>query len=259
MKELEIPTPEAGTPVVDPNKARIEITDNGPYLIYGRPPINTYTITYDEEGNSWGYEIGQKDYCSKDEPSTLCRCGRTKNAPYCDGSHVKANKNREWDSRLTAPFHPALDSAYLYEGENIMLTDVEELCAFARFCDAKGRTWTQVERSNEPEQEQLAIRTASACPAGRLKIWKRDRSSEDGVSDSIEPKYRLGIGLIEDPKIGVSGPLFAMGGIPIIAANRRAYEPRNRVTLCRCGESRNKPFCDGTHAPAHFRDRLSGE
>lgn len=258
MKEFDIPTPEAGTPHNDPNKLRIEITPEGPYLLFGRPSIHTYTITYDENGDSWGYEIGHKDYCSKDEPSTLCRCGRSKNAPYCDGSHNIANKHKEWDPRLTASFNPPLDSAYLYQGKNIALTDVEELCAFARFCDAKGGSWTQIENSDDFEQEQLAIRTSSACPAGRLKAWRRDDRSNDGVSSPYEPNYKIGIGLIEDPKIAVSGPIFVMGGIPIIAPQGISYQPRNRVTLCRCGESLNKPFCDGTHAPAHFKDRLRG-
>ena len=34
------------------------------------------------------------------------------------------------------------------------------------------------------------------------------------------------------------------------------YEQRNRVTLCRCGASANKPYCDGTHVTVHFQDHL---
>jgi len=64
----------------------------------------------------------------------------------------------------------------------------------------------------------------------------------------------LSIGLIEDPAEGVSGPLWLRGGIPLIAADGFAYEVRNRMTLCRCGASKNKPFCDGTHITVGFRD-----
>jgi CDGSH-type Zn-finger protein len=46
------------------------------------------------------------------------------------------------------------------------------------------------------------------------------------------------------------------GGIPTVAADGFEYEVRNRVTLCRCGASKNKPFCDGTHAAINFRDGL---
>ena len=37
------------------------------------------------------------------------------------------------------------------------------------------------------------------------------------------------------------------GRIPIQSADGTEYEVRNRATLCRCGRSHNKPFCDGTH------------
>ena len=41
----------------------------------------------------------------------------------------------------------------------------------------------------------------------------------------------------------------------VVGADGKAYEVRNRMTLCRCGESSNKPFCDGTHASMKFSDR----
>jgi CDGSH-type Zn-finger protein len=42
------------------------------------------------------------------------------------------------------------------------------------------------------------------------------------------------------------------GGIRIQAPDGFVYEVRNRVTLCRCGESKNMPFCDGTHDAIKF-------
>jgi CDGSH-type Zn-finger protein len=44
-----------------------------------------------------------------------------------------------------------------------------------------------------------------------------------------------------------NGPIWVRGGIPIESAKDEIYEIRNRVTLCGCGRSSNKPFCDGTH------------
>jgi len=38
------------------------------------------------------------------------------------------------------------------------------------------------------------------------------------------------------------------------ASDGTTYEVRDRVTLCRCGHSSNKPFCDGTHKVVGFRD-----
>jgi len=44
------------------------------------------------------------------------------------------------------------------------------------------------------------------------------------------------------------------GDVPIVSADGKAYETRNRVTLCRCGKSKNKPFCDGFHIRVRFSD-----
>lgn len=44
------------------------------------------------------------------------------------------------------------------------------------------------------------------------------------------------------------------GRIPVVGIEGEAYEPRDRVTLCRCGDSGNKPFCDGSHGEVGFRD-----
>jgi hypothetical protein len=71
---------------------------------------------------------------------------------------------------------------------------------------------------------------------------------------ALEPKLPASIGLVQDPARHVSGPLWVRGGIPVVAADGTTYEIRNRVALCRCGASSNKPFCDGSHASIKFRD-----
>jgi hypothetical protein len=73
---------------------------------------------------------------------------------------------------------------------------------------------------------------------------------------AIEPTLPQSIGLVEDPVEACSGPLWVRGGIPVISQTGEPYEVRNRVTLCRCGQSSNKPFCDGSHASVKFRDGL---
>ena len=76
------------------------------------------------------------------------------------------------------------------------------------------------------------------------------------LSDAEENHLDPAIGVVEDPGLGVSGPLWVQGGIPIESADGTPYEVRNRVTLCRCGVSINKPFCNGRHASIKFRDGL---
>jgi CDGSH-type Zn-finger protein len=70
----------------------------------------------------------------------------------------------------------------------------------------------------------------------------------------IEPKFEPEAGLIEDTQAKVSGPIWLKGGVELEAADGSVYEPRNRVTLCRCGQSGNKPFCDGSHINCKFND-----
>jgi hypothetical protein len=69
----------------------------------------------------------------------------------------------------------------------------------------------------------------------------------------IEPELPVSIGLIEDPAQECSGPIWLRGGVHLVSEDGFDYEVRNRMTLCRCGESRNKPFCDGTHASMKFK------
>ena len=77
---------------------------------------------------------------------------------------------------------------------------------------------------------------------------------ERATGKPIEHPLPVSIGLIEDPLQGASGPLWLRGGIALVSADGFAYEIHNRETLCRCGASRNKPFCDGSHVSAGFRD-----
>jgi CDGSH-type Zn-finger protein len=78
------------------------------------------------------------------------------------------------------------------------------------------------------------------------------RDNEKGTA--VEPSFDPAISLVEDPHKRVSGGLWLKGGIMVESADGKAYETRNRVTLCRCGKSANKPFCDGTHIDSGFDD-----
>lgn len=239
---------EAGTPVV-PEKYRIAIDLKGPYLVYGNPPIRQMFMIRNEKGIPRHYRIGVKDYDTGNEPVSLCRCGSSGKMPYCDGSHAHA----EWDPELTAPFQRVLADADLIEGPALELTDNENYCAYARFCDANGRVWNLVRKSADEQDRETAIRDTAHCPSGRLKIWDKL------TGKTIEPDLKPGIGLIEDLPLKVSGSLWVRGGIPVLLPNGQAYEVRNRVTLCRCGMSANKPFCNGAHASVRFRDGLPEE
>ncbi len=72
---------------------------------------------------------------------------------------------------------------------------------------------------------------------------------------AVEPSLEKSIAVINDPGVVDDvPPLWVRGGIPIYSADGKLYEIRNRVTLCRCGKSTNKPFCDSSHYPEEDRE-----
>ena len=93
---------------------------------------------------------------------------------------------------------------------------------------------------------EQGIQEAADCPSGRLVVW-------DKQGNPIEPDFEPNIVITEDQH-GVLGPIWVRGGIIIESAEGLEYEVRNRVTLCACGGSDNKPFCDGDHTDYHAPD-----
>jgi hypothetical protein len=80
------------------------------------------------------------------------------------------------------------------------------------------------------------------CPSGALTY----RLTADGPD--VEHDLPAGIAVTAD------GPYFVTGAIPLERSDGEPFEARPRMTLCRCGESSNKPLCDGTHKKTGFRD-----
>ncbi|MDR2611045.1 MAG: CDGSH iron-sulfur domain-containing protein [Clostridiales Family XIII bacterium] len=213
---------------------KITITKDGPYVVSGDVPLNQARIEQDADGNSiaWGkgktYETG--------ETYALCRCGHSKNKPFCDGTHASIG----FDGTETASRELYAEAVKIYGGGTIDMMDRRELCQVARFCDVIN-AWQEAMKSSEahPEHEEVATREACNCPSGRLTVRK----------DGVEIEYDLPqeISLVEDLYYDVKGPLFVKGGITLVGADGTEYEVRNRRTLCRCGASLNLPFCDSTH------------
>jgi CDGSH-type Zn-finger protein len=214
--------------------SKIRISKNGPYLVSGGIPLSKQIIGIDAAGYSYEWREGKK-YPSNDNYA-LCRCGQSKNIPFCDGTHINVNFN----GTETASRKPYLDQAETIDGPALQLTDAQELCAAARFCDRAGGIWNLTQQSIDSETKRIAIEEAGNCSSGRLVVW-------DKKGKAIEPKFEPSIGLVEDPQEGMRGPIWVRGGIPVESADGSTYEIRNSVALCSCGKSSNKPFCDGSH------------
>jgi len=223
-------------------KARVVVSKDGPYLVTGGVPLAEQVIGTDAEGGSETWEQG-KAYETQDSYA-LCRCGRSRKKPFCDGTHSRV----AFDGTETASREPYSKQAQVQDGPaELALMDAEHLCAFARFCDPNGQVWSQIESTDNPEVRANFLRQVGNCPAGRLVAWDKN------ARKPIEPELPVSIGLIEDPAQECSGPIWLRGGVHLVSEDGFDYEVRNRMTLCRCGESRNKPFCDGTHASMKFK------
>ena len=220
----------------------IKITKDGPYLLYGAKKISEKIILTDENGISIKYGDGQT-FEIKSDPIALCRCGKTKTPPFCDGSHAAANFN----GTETAPFEPIMRQAAteVTEGPQQTLLDNQRYCAFARFCDRGGKIWNLVMQGGDAANE-LAAAEANLCPAGRLMMFTND-------GELLEEESAPSIHTIEDDGLKISGPLWIRGGIRVESADGRSYEVRQKQTLCRCGASGNKPFCNGAHASLRWK------
>lgn len=92
----------------------------------------------------------------------------------------------------------------------------------------------------------MAIRAACECPAGRLTAYDKDGKPYEDVLEKE-------IVVIQDPEKNCSGGYYVKGGIKLISAEGREYEVRNRYVLCRCGHSRDMPFCDASHIGYRFK------
>jgi CDGSH-type Zn-finger protein len=215
---------------------KIVVTKNGPYHVSGSVPLAVQTIGVNDAGESVRWVEGKT--LSADANYALCRCGHSKKKPFCDGSHARVG----FDGTETASREPVLDQAEVVDGPVVQLADAEALCAFGRFCDPNGKVWNQAGKSDDAEVRKNLIRQVGDCPSGRLLAIDRE------TGKPIEPTLPQSIGVVEDPAEGCSGPLWARGGIELTGADGKTYEVRNRMTLCRCGRSENKPFCNGAHA-----------
>ena len=186
------------------NQIAITVTEKGPYLVTGNPPLAMQFIMPDSEGESWYFQEG-RHFSTEKEPTALCRCGLSRSKPYCDGSHLK----EEWDSAITSGEDRIMDEVEITEGQRVTLNDNEKYCVFARFCHPYGGVWDLTAASGDSQSRKLAVREASMCPSARLTAW------DNRTGKPYEFIFEPSLGLIEDPAIGASGGLWVRGGIRI--------------------------------------------
>lgn len=230
----------------------IEILPDGPYAIQGDIPLLQKKIMRSERGEALAWRTDgeletQPDYA-------LCRCGASRIKPFCDGSHAEVG----FDGSETADTEPSAKRQKSYPGTGMILNDDRSLCIHAGFCHNQVTdVWQMMQETGSTLARIQVIGMIEHCPSGALSYMLDEPTfdlDEDGEisrceaePSCVEPNLPRAIALIPN------GPLWVTGGVYILRSDGTPLEVRNRVTLCRCGHSKNKPFCDGTHAEIGFQ------
>jgi len=223
----------------DERPARVVVRRNGPLVVEGGVPLVRTEILQTEHGEPYAWREGPTFETDAGEYH-LCRCGRTARMPFCDG----ACERTAFDGTETADRGPIAARRSPWEGEAVVLYDDRTLCTHAGFCtNLKTTVWALADDSDDPESYDGMVAMVHQCPSGRLAF-----APKDDPESLVEAEFEPSIGVEPDASYWVRG------SIPVVSADGEPYEVRNRQTLCRCGFSRNKPFCDGSHKNKGFSD-----
>ena len=167
-----------------------------------------------------------------EQVTALCRCGKSKNKPYCDGSHNEKGLN-EIKSEKRKP-----DLTRDYTGKDIIIHFNLGVCSHNGACvrglpevfNVRRKPWIMAD--NAPVEE--IIETIKKCPSGALSY------TIDGIKyTNFKDKQEI--------VIQKNGPYQVGGGIVLKDDQGSKPEIATQYELCRCGLSKNKPFCDGAH------------
>jgi CDGSH-type Zn-finger protein len=169
----------------------------------------------------------------------LCRCGASKNKPFCDGTHGAIGFN----GASTAD--PAKNRRDAYKGRRITIFDNRAICSHAGHCTdslaavfrMKQEPWIDADGAKAEE----IVAAIKKCPSGALSY----------AIDEVEAKPPA-----REPMITVTadGPYAITGGVEMLGQKFGDGASQEHYTLCRCGASKNKPFCDGSHWSVNFHD-----
>ncbi|HKX21408.1 MAG TPA: CDGSH iron-sulfur domain-containing protein [Nitrososphaeraceae archaeon] len=222
-------------------KPKIRPLPNGPYYLINDMESKVVENLKNSKGELLSTIVG----------IALCRCGKSNNKPFCDGTHSiigfstkNVNLNENDTNKLTIK-----NKRRDYVGKEITIHDNRRICSHAKECvnnlpsvfKLGSKPWIDSDGS----KVQDIINTVRKCPSGAL-------SYSIGDIEYRDPKEQ------RDPIVTVlkNGPYYITGGIDLIGENIEFGEgaSKEHYTLCRCGASENKPFCDGTHGIINFKD-----
>lgn len=214
----------------------VTVRPNSPYIVAGEVPLAVQRPIETEHGEPVAWERGEP--IATKAIYLLCRCGSSATKPFCDGAHKQAG----FDGTETDDRAPVASRQTVFRGPGLQIRDDHSLCMHAGFCgDRFTKVWAMLDDAADAAVRARIMTMVDLCPSGAL-AW----ATVDDEPDH-EPELPAEIGVVPD------GPLWVTGSIAVQRADGSRMEPRNRVTLCRCGASNLKPVCDGTHKDIGFR------
>ncbi len=134
-----------------------------------------------------------------------------------------------------------------YEKEGIKVVWKPELCYHSKNCTnglpevfkPSEKPWIQVDNASS----ERIINQVKRCPSGALSI-----ESESGEIENLSSGSETEIETMKD------GPVLVKGKLNLkVGGGESKSLKQDRIALCRCGSSANKPFCDGTHSKIDFK------
>lgn len=171
------------------------------------------------------------------ETAFLCRCGLSKNKPFCDGEHAKGDFNSASEIKE--------ELLQDYPGEKITIHFNRSICSGAAECvrglpsvfkSGDGGDWI---RPDEASVETIAA-AIKKCPSGALSYTLDNRLK-------IDERDIAKISIIKNGPYNVEAVEVAEKPTPTKCSN-------SKMALCRCGHSKNKPFCDYSHAEKGWQE-----
>jgi CDGSH-type Zn-finger protein len=216
---------------------KITSRPNGPLLVHGQVPLVRKSAVSSEHDEPLTWRTSEP--LTSAASYALCRCGNSSNKPFCDGTHATTG----FDGTETVADGGYGGRAKTLGGTGITVRDDRSICVHAGFCGNRvTNVWKQVAATDDSLVRLAVINEIEKCPSGALTY------RFEGDAADTEPDLPVQVGVIAD------GPLWVTGGVAVVTSDGRRLEARNRMTLCRCGASGNKPLCDGSHKEAGFRD-----
>ncbi len=220
-------------------KPKIEIECDGPYHVEGNIPLVRKTQVVSEFGEPLTWK--KEEVIDAGGSYNLCRCGQSHDKPFCDCTHLEIG----FDGTETADTSTTAERQEIIPGgTKIVVKRDYSLCMDSGFCCTRLTNIDKmVAATGDPQARELVMAMIERCPSGSYTF-----ALEEG-GEEIEPDLPVQIAVTTEITDDgpIAGPLWVTGGIPIERSDSQPFETRNRVTLCSCGLSKNKPLCDGAH------------